>query len=69
MAKTTATSASASLSKKIAQLLDASSERDMYPYVRDLLTTPSFGVRLKPEQIVVDSAISGMQDAPDLRNL
>jgi len=38
----------------------------MYAYVRDLLTMSSFGVGLKPEQIVVDSAISGTQDAPDL---
>lgn len=66
MAKTTASSATNLLTKKITHLLNASSERDMYPYMRDLLTTNSFGVGLKPEQIVVDSAISGTQDAPDL---
>lgn len=66
MAKTTASSATTLLAKKITHLLNASSERDMYPYIRDLLTMAPFGVGLKPEQIVVDSAISGTQDAPDL---
>jgi hypothetical protein len=55
------------LSKKIAQLKKVTSgERDMYPYIRDMLTAPDFGIGLRVDQIVVDSAFAGTKNAPDL---
>jgi hypothetical protein len=57
----------AALSKKIAQLKKVTSgERDMYPYIRDMLTAPEFGIGLRVDQIVVDSAFAGTKNAPDL---
>jgi len=41
-------------------------ERDMYPYIRDLLTTKGIGVGLATEQVVVDSSLGGDSGAPDL---
>lgn len=38
----------------------------MYPYIRDLLTKKEFGIELRPDQIVVDVAVAGGRDAPDL---
>ena len=47
-------------------MADASGERNLYPLVRDLLVTPSFGVGLRSDQVVVDSALAGTRDIPDL---
>src|SRR5262249_5376046 len=55
------------LHKKIGQLLSpAAGERDLYAYVRDLLTTPDFGIGLDVDQVVIDSAVAGGRGAPDL---
>jgi predicted RNA methylase len=55
------------LSKKIAQFRnDTSGERNLYPFIRDLLTNPAFGIGLKSDQVVVDSALAGGRDIPDL---
>src|SRR5260370_12678033 len=55
------------LSKKIAQFRnDTSGERNLYPFIRDMLTNPAFGIGLKSDQVVVDSALSGGRDIPDL---
>ncbi len=45
---------------------DASGERNLYPLVRDLLVTQSFGIGLRSDQVVVDSALAGTRDIPDL---
>jgi hypothetical protein len=55
------------LVKKIAQFRnDTSGERNLYPFIRDLLVTPAFGICLKSDQVVVDSALAGGRDIPDL---
>lgn len=55
------------LARKLSQLrADASGERNLYPFVRDLLVTPAFGIGLKSDQVVVDSALAGGRDIPDL---
>lgn len=55
------------LNRKIRQLrADTSGERNLYPFVRDLLVTPAFGIGLKSDQVVVDSALAGGRDIPDL---
>lgn len=41
-------------------------ERDMYPYIRDLLTTKGLGIGLATEQVVVDSSLGRDSGAPDL---
>jgi SAM-dependent methyltransferase len=56
-----------SLEKKIAEIKAVTrGERDLYPYIRDLLTRKEFGIELRPDQIVVDVAVAGGRDAPDL---
>jgi len=66
MSQTRARSGS-SLAKKISQFRsDTSGERNLYPLVRDLLVTPAFGISLKSDQVVVDSALAGSRDIPDL---
>lgn len=56
-----------SLAKKIVQFRsDTSGERNLYPFVRDLLVTPAFGIGLKSDQVVVDTAMAGSRDIPDL---
>src|SRR5947207_294656 len=55
------------LVKKITQFRsDNSGERNLYPFVRDLLVNPAFGIGLKSDQVVVDSALAGGRDIPDL---
>src|SRR5208282_1972319 len=55
------------LVKKITQFRnDTSGERNLYPFIRDLLVTPAFGICLKSDQVVVDSALAGGRDIPDL---
>jgi hypothetical protein len=55
------------LARKIAQFRnDSSGERNLYPFVRDLLVSPAFGIGLKSDQVVVDSALAGGRDIPDL---
>jgi hypothetical protein len=55
------------LARKIAQFCtDTSGERNLYPIVRDLLTSPAFGIGLRSDQVVVDSALAGGRDIPDL---
>jgi hypothetical protein len=55
------------LAKKIAQFRsDNSGERNLYPFIRDLLVNPAFGIGLKSDQVVVDSALAGGRDIPDL---
>ncbi|MDQ3775600.1 MAG: hypothetical protein M3461_15230 [Pseudomonadota bacterium] len=55
------------LIKKIAQFRnDSSGERNLYPFIRDLLVTPAFGIGLKSDQVVVDSAFAGSRHIPDL---
>jgi N-6 DNA Methylase len=55
------------LAKKIAQFRsDSSGERNLYPFIRDLLVNPAFGIGLKSDQVVVDSALAGGRDIPDL---
>lgn len=49
-----------SLEKKIAELKAVTrGERNLYSYIRDLLTRKEFGVELRPDQIVVDVAVAG----------
>lgn len=56
------------LRKKIKELQDVQSgERDMYPYIRDLLVNPKFGLGLRADQVVIDTALAGSKNAPDLR--
>lgn len=56
-----------SLEKKIKEIQSVTSgERDMYPYIRDLLTRKDYGIELRADQIVVDVAVAGGRDAPDL---
>jgi len=56
-----------SLDRKIAQFRgDSSGERNLYPFIRDLLVNPAFGIGLKSDQVVVDSALVGGRDTPDL---
>lgn len=58
---------SSALSREIAQFRnDNSGERNLYPFIRDLLVNPSFGIGLKSDQVVVDSALAGSRDIPDL---
>jgi hypothetical protein len=55
------------LARKIGQFRnDSSGERNLYPFVRDLLTSAAFGIGLKSDQVVVDSALAGGRDIPDL---
>lgn len=58
---------SSALARKIAQFRnDSSGERNLYPFVRDLLTNAAYGIGLKSDQVVVDSALTGGRDIPDL---
>jgi N-6 DNA Methylase len=55
------------LQEKVAQIIaPRPSERDIYPYLRDLLTRVVFGVDLHETQVNVDSPIPGVRDTPDL---
>lgn len=55
------------LTRKITQYRsDNSGERNLYPFIRDLLVNPAFGIGLKSDQVVVDSALAGGRDIPDL---
>lgn len=55
------------LQQKVAQITEPRpSERDIYPYLRDLLTKEVFGIRLEETQVSVDSPIPGARDTPDL---
>jgi hypothetical protein len=55
------------LARKITQFRnDASGERNLYPFIRDLLTNAAFGIGLKTDQVVVDSRLTGGRDIPDL---
>jgi hypothetical protein len=55
------------LARKITQFRnDHSGERNLYPFICDLLVNPSFGIGLKSDQVVVDSALAGSRDIPDL---
>jgi len=55
------------LARKIRQFRnDASGERNLYPFIRDMLTNSAFGIGLKSDQVVVDSALAGGRDIPDL---
>ena len=55
------------LARKIAQFRsDTSGERNLYPFIRDLLINAAFGIGLKSDQVVVDSALAGGRDIPDL---
>lgn len=55
------------LARKIAQFRnDTSGERNLYPFIRDLLVNSAFGIGLKSDQVVVDSALAGGRDIPDL---
>ncbi|MFL6334552.1 MAG: class I SAM-dependent DNA methyltransferase [Pyrinomonadaceae bacterium] len=55
------------LAKKINQFRnDTSGERNLYPFIRDLLVNPAFGIGLKSDQVVVDTAMTGSRDIPDL---
>jgi hypothetical protein len=59
--------ATSALAKKIGQFrADTSGERNLYPLIRDLLVNAVFGINLKSEQVVVDSALAGGRDIPDL---
>jgi len=56
-----------SLAKKINQFRkDNSGERNLYPFIRDLLVNTTFGIGLKSDQVVVDVALTGSRDIPDL---
>lgn len=56
-----------SLEKKISEIRAVTrGERDLYPYIRDLFTKKEFGLELRADQIVVDVAVAGGRDAPDL---
>lgn len=56
-----------SLTRAIEQLLSVSDgERDMYPYIRDLLTHKNFGVCLGAEQLVIDSTLGKSAGIPDI---
>lgn len=56
-----------SLRKKISEITsNAAGEPDLYAYIRDLLTRSSFGIRLAPAQVVIDSAIASSRKRPDL---
>ena len=55
------------LTRKIEQFRnDSSGERNLYPFIRDMLIRAAFGIGLKSYQVVVDSALAGGRDAPDL---
>src|ERR1035441_2930809 len=59
--------AATALARKIVQFRsDTSGERNLYPFIRDLLVNPAFGIGLKSDQVVVDSALAGGRDIPDL---
>lgn len=60
-------SVESALARKITQFRnDAAGERNLYPFIRDLLTNPTFGINLKTDQVVVDSALAGGREIPDL---
>lgn len=49
------------LVRKIAQFRsDSSGETNLYPFIRDLLVNPAFGIGLKSDQVVVDSERFGV---------
>jgi len=55
------------LRQKINQFrTDTSGERNLYPFIRDLLVNSAFGIGLKSDQVVVDSALAGSREIPDL---
>lgn len=54
------------LAAKVKDLRTVEAERDMYPYLRDLLTQSTFGIGLRADQIVVDSPEASGRDSPDL---
>jgi hypothetical protein len=55
------------LKNKITQIVGRrSGERDIYPYIRDLLTGNNFGIGLDVSQVAVDSPVMGVRDAPDI---
>ncbi|MGA8907222.1 MAG: N-6 DNA methylase [Acidobacteriaceae bacterium] len=55
------------LRNKIGQIIgEHSGERDIYPYIRDLLTSNLFGIGLDVSQVAVDSPVMGVRDAPDI---
>jgi hypothetical protein len=59
--------AKSALAHKIRQFQnDTSGERNLYPLIRDMLTNPAFAIGLKSDQVVVDSALAGGRDIPDL---
>ena len=61
------TKVATTLERIVAQLLAVSAgERDMYPYMRDLLSNKDLGIRLQPEQLVIDSALGKSSGAPDI---
>jgi hypothetical protein len=67
MAKAKTPNGQSPLAKKIAQFrTDSAGERNLYPFIRDLLVTPAFGIGLKSEQVQVDTALGGTRDIPDL---
>jgi hypothetical protein len=54
------------LRNKIAQIVEKhAGERDIYPYIRDLLTQ-NFGIGLEVSQVAVNSPVLGVRDAPDI---
>lgn len=59
--------ADTTLNRLICQLIGVTAgERDMYSYIRDLLTTKGLGVGLATDQVVIDSLLGGNSGAPDL---
>jgi len=55
------------LSKLIDQLVAvADGERNMYPYLRDLLSHKDLGIGLSANQLVIDSALGGNSGIPDV---
>lgn len=55
------------LSKLIDQLVAvADGERNMYPYLRDLLSHKDLGIGLSADQLVIDSALGGNSGIPDV---
>lgn len=56
-----------SLRKKIQDITaNDADEPDLYGYVRDLLVRPTFGIKAKDKQIVIDSKLDGSLRRPDL---
>jgi hypothetical protein len=67
MPRSSAARGASALVRKITQFReDSSGERNLYPLIRDLLVAPAFGIGLKSDQVVVDSAFVGGRDSPDL---